>query len=84
MPAAAAAAGGGQPQLPKAGAVLFVTSTYNGEPPDNAVCFAKWMAGAAAAAAGAAAAAAGAAAGLPYAVLGVGNSQWATYQSFPR
>ncbi|WIA11150.1 hypothetical protein OEZ85_011289 [Tetradesmus obliquus] len=94
-PAAAAAAGfaataatldsimppaGEQPQLPKAGAVLFVTSTYNGEPPDNALRFAKWLPAAAAAAA----AAGGAVEGLPFAVLGVGNSQWATYQAFPR
>ncbi|KAF6264212.1 cytochrome P450 [Scenedesmus sp. NREL 46B-D3] len=79
MPAAAAAAGSGQPQLPSAGAVLFVTSTYNGEPPDNALRFAKWLEPAAAAAA-----AESTAAGLPYAVLGVGNSQWATYQAFPR
>jgi cytochrome P450/NADPH-cytochrome P450 reductase len=61
--------------------VLFVTSTYNGEPPDNALRFAKWLPAAAAAAGGAGEAAAQ---GLPYAVLGVGNSQWATYQAFPR
>jgi cytochrome P450/NADPH-cytochrome P450 reductase len=70
-----AAAGMRQPQLPKAGAVLFVTSTYNGEPPDNALRFAKWLPSAAAGSG---------VAGLPFAVLGVGNSQWATYQAFPR
>lgn len=71
---AALAAGGDKP-LPAAGAVAIVTSTYNGNPPDNAAAFAKW----------AAAAGPGAAAGVKFAVFGVGNSQWAaTFQAFPK
>lgn len=37
---AAAAAGD---VLPKSGAVLIISSTYNGTPPDNAAAFAKWL-----------------------------------------
>lgn len=29
--------------LPKEGAVVIVSSTYNGTPPDNASAFAKWL-----------------------------------------
>lgn len=29
--------------LPKSGAVVVVSSTYNGTPPDNASGFAKWL-----------------------------------------
>eukprot|EP00775_Hariotina_reticulata_P004961 gene4961-5202_t len=49
-------------------------SSYNGLPPDNAVKFAKWLA----------AAGPDAAKGVLFAVFGVGNSQWVTYQAFPR
>jgi len=38
-----AAKGGGGEVLPKSGAVLIVSSTYNGTPPDNASSFAKWL-----------------------------------------
>lgn len=36
----AGAAGG---VLPETGAVMIVTSTYNGTPPDNAAEFKKWL-----------------------------------------
>lgn len=56
------------------GAVVVVTSTYNGRAPDNAVKFSKWVGTPAAAAA---------LAGVRVAVFGVGNSQWsATYLGF--
>lgn len=48
---------------------------YNGLPPDNAVRISKWLGSTADS---------GAAAGVVFAVLGVGNSQWVTYQAFPR
>ena len=66
----AAVAGGA---LPAAGALAVVTSTYNGNPPDNAAAFAKWLGGAPAAN------------GVKFAVFGVGNSQWsATFQAVRR
>jgi hypothetical protein len=37
------AARGGADVLPKNGAVVIVSSTYNGTPPDNASAFAKWL-----------------------------------------
>jgi hypothetical protein len=37
------AAKGGADVLPKNGAVVIVSSTYNGTPPDNASAFAKWL-----------------------------------------
>ncbi|KAF8059389.1 cypD [Scenedesmus sp. PABB004] len=62
-------------KLPGAKAVLVVTSTYNGTPPDNAAAFAKWLP----------AQAAGSLSSVNFAVFGVGNSQWAqTYQAFPQ
>lgn len=39
------AAKGGADVLPKNGAVVIVSSTYNGTPPDNASAFAKWLDG---------------------------------------
>jgi hypothetical protein len=39
----AAKGGGAAEVLPKEGAVLIVSSTYNGTPPDNASAFAKWL-----------------------------------------
>ena len=54
--------------------VVIVTSTYNGLPPDNAGKFKKWLQ----------AQKAKALDGLSFAVFGVGNSQWHTYQQFPR
>lgn len=65
-------------ELPAAGPLLIVTSTYNGNPPDNAGKFAAWLDGLAAQG------------GTPlhalrYAVLGCGNKQWkTTFQKFPR
>lgn len=53
--------------------VLIVTSTYNGQPPDNARLFAQRLASGSLSCAG-----------LRYAVLGCGNSQWSsTFQRFP-
>jgi cytochrome P450/NADPH-cytochrome P450 reductase len=52
----------------------FCLCSYNGLPPDNAVQFAKWLA----------AAGPDAAKGVQFAVFGVGNSQWVTFQAFPR
>lgn len=65
-------------QLPTAGPLLIVTSTYNGNPPDNASRFDAWLNQLLAQG------------GTPlrnlrYAVLGCGNKQWkATFQKFPR
>lgn len=39
----AAKGAGGADVLPKEGAVVIVSSTYNGTPPDNASAFAKWL-----------------------------------------
>ncbi|KAI9188025.1 hypothetical protein H9P43_002416 [Blastocladiella emersonii ATCC 22665] len=56
---------------------VFITSTYNGSPPDNAVAAAAWLK--------AADPAAQPLAGLTYAVFGCGNSQWSrTFQAFPQ
>ncbi len=59
--------------LPNSGVVLIVTATYNGMPPDNALRFAEWMRSEAFRVDG-----------LRYAVLGCGNTQWKTFQAFPR
>jgi cytochrome P450/NADPH-cytochrome P450 reductase len=56
------------------GLLAIVTSTYNGTPPDNARAFLKWVQ----------AQPAGALSGLRFALLGVGSSNWKTYQVFPR
>eukprot|EP00192_Tetraselmis_astigmatica_P002117 CAMPEP_0117660210 /NCGR_PEP_ID=MMETSP0804-20121206/6847_1 /TAXON_ID=1074897 /ORGANISM="Tetraselmis astigmatica, Strain CCMP880" /LENGTH=1063 /DNA_ID=CAMNT_0005466925 /DNA_START=281 /DNA_END=3472 /DNA_ORIENTATION=- len=54
---------------------VVVTSTYNGTPPDNARAFSKW----------AEALPEGSLAGkLRFGVLGVGNSNWKSFQAFPR
>jgi len=58
--------------LPADGLLAVVTSSYNGKAPDNAQRF------------DAAEIPAGALAGVRYAVLGNGNTQWATYQAFPK
>lgn len=52
---------------------LIVTSTYNGLPPENAKQFAAWLAGLAP----------GSLAGARVGVMGVGNSNWKSYQAFP-
>ncbi len=61
--------------LPKTGALVIVTASYEGEPPDNArqfVAFAKKLTS-------------GDLASLRYAIFGCGNRQWArTYQAIPK
>ena len=60
-------------ELPTDGAVVVVTSSYNGQPPDNAGKFCTWID-----------AAASSAAGVSYTVFGCGNRDWAaTYQAVP-
>lgn len=60
-------------ELPSEGAVVVVTSSYNGQPPDNAARFAAW-----------ADEPASSAAGVRYTVFGCGNRDWAaTYQAVP-
>ena len=60
--------------LPERGVLVAVTATYNGQPPDSAARTGE-------------AVAEGSFAGprpeLTYAVLGCGNTLWATYQAFP-
>lgn len=66
------AAGG----LPDKGAVLLISSSYNGNPPDNAVRFCSWLEEEAIEKR--------AAEGVPFAVFGCGNRDWAaTYQQVP-
>ena len=61
--------------LPKDGAVVVVTASYEGQPPDNARQFVSHVE----------ALADGALAGLRFAVFGCGNRQWArTYQAIPK
>ncbi len=60
--------------LPTAGAMVIVTASYNGEPPDNARRFCGWLAEQSP----------GALAGVRYTVFGCGNRDWgATYQRVP-
>ncbi|NSL69449.1 bifunctional cytochrome P450/NADPH--P450 reductase [Bacillus toyonensis] len=62
-------------KLPKEGAVLIVTSSYNGQPPENAAQFVKWLEQASAEEC----------TGIRYAVFGCGDRNWAnTYQSVPK
>ncbi|SFB61658.1 cytochrome P450 / NADPH-cytochrome P450 reductase [Rhizobium sp. NFR07] len=61
--------------LPKNGPVIIVTASYEGRPPDNAARFVSWLE----------ALPEGELKGLPYAVFGCGNRQWArTYQAIPK
>lgn len=63
--------------LPKGdeGVVVVITSTYNGQPPDNARKFDKWLESPAATSK---------LQGVCFAIFGCGNKQWAaTYQKFP-
>jgi len=53
-----------------------VTSTYNGNPPDNAAKFSKWLDEAVVACQHMLR-------GTKFAVFGIGNSQWQSYQAFP-
>jgi len=52
---------------------VIVASTYNGQPPDNAKKFAKYMK----------TLAPGSLEGVKVAILGVGNSNWKSFQAFP-
>ncbi|WP_433826197.1 bifunctional cytochrome P450/NADPH--P450 reductase [Actinoplanes sp. CA-015351] len=58
--------------LPTEGLLAVVTSSYNGKAPDNAQLFEDLEIEP------------GALNGISYAVLGNGNTQWATYQAFPK
>jgi cytochrome P450/NADPH-cytochrome P450 reductase len=61
--------------LPTEGAVVIVSSSYNGTPPDNAAQFIKWLE----------TASDGAASNVFYAVFGCGSRDWsATFQTIPR
>ncbi|KAJ3287947.1 hypothetical protein HDU79_005313 [Rhizoclosmatium sp. JEL0117] len=57
-------------------ALIVVTATYNGTPPDNAEKFDVWMSNTNTLAAQPLA-------GIHFAVFGCGNKQWRTYQVFP-
>ena len=60
-------------ELPTEGAVVVITSSYNGQPPDNAARFCTWADDPATSAAG-----------VRYTVFGCGNRDWAaTYQAVP-
>jgi cytochrome P450/NADPH-cytochrome P450 reductase len=61
--------------LPTDGAVVILTASYEGQPPDNARQFTAWLD----------ALSADALKGVRYAVFGCGNRQWArTYQAVPK
>jgi cytochrome P450/NADPH-cytochrome P450 reductase len=61
--------------LPRDRAVVIVTGSYNGQPPDNARAFVQWADGLET----------GALTGVRYTVLGLGHRDWATtYQAVPR
>lgn len=60
--------------LPVDGGVLIVSASYNGTPPDNAAKFVSWLSRVEP----------GSLTGVRYAVMGVGNRDWAsTYQRIP-
>ncbi|MBL8924811.1 MAG: cytochrome P450, partial [Pseudonocardia sp.] len=60
-------------EMPAEGAVVVVTSSYNGRPPDNAATFCTWADDPATSLAG-----------VRYTVFGCGNRDWAaTYQAVP-
>ncbi|MET0402849.1 MAG: cytochrome P450 [Cystobacter sp.] len=62
-------------KLPKEGAVILVTASYNGQPPDNARAFHAWLSNVPE----------GSLLGVRYAVFGCGNRDWAaTYQAVPK
>ncbi len=64
------------PDLPAEGAVLVVSASYNGEPPENATAFVDKLRGHAVPD--------GAYAGVKYTVFGCGDTDWAaTYQAVP-
>ncbi len=61
-------------RLPSEGAVIIITASYEGLPPDNARRFMSWLVGLAPCSLE----------GVRYAVFGCGNRQWArTYQAVP-
>lgn len=65
-------------QLPKDGPILIVTSSYEGEPPDNAASFVSWIQNLPQSANSCALD------GVRFAVFGCGNREWArTYQRVP-
>ncbi|ALL77080.1 cytochrome P450 [Pseudonocardia sp. EC080610-09] len=62
--------------LPTTGAVVIVSASYNGTPPDNAAAFCAWLRDTGTPD--------GAAAGVRFTVFGCGNRDWAsTYQAVP-
>ncbi|MGG0915015.1 bifunctional cytochrome P450/NADPH--P450 reductase [Bacillus velezensis] len=62
-------------KLPKEGALLIITSSYNGKPPSNAAQFVQWLEEVKP----------GELEGVRYAVFGCGDHNWAaTYQAVPR
>ena len=62
--------------LPAEGGVVVVSASYNGQPPDNAVKFCRWLQDPSLPA--------DALAGVGYTVFGCGNRDWAaTYQAIP-
>jgi cytochrome P450/NADPH-cytochrome P450 reductase len=62
--------------LPKEGALIVVTASYNGQPPDNAAKFCQWLQDSSLPA--------DAFSGVEYSVFGCGNRDWAaTYQAIP-
>jgi len=64
-------------RLPHSEAVILVSASYNGTPPDNAAAFCAWLQDPQLAA--------DALDGVNYAVFGCGNRQWAaTYQAIPK
>jgi cytochrome P450/NADPH-cytochrome P450 reductase len=63
-------------RLPREGAVVITTASYNGTPPDNAMKFCEWLRSGLGA---------DALRGVRYAVFGCGNQDWAaTFQAIPR
>jgi cytochrome P450/NADPH-cytochrome P450 reductase len=63
-------------KLPTAGAVVIVTASYNGAPPDNAAAFYKWLQDGLPE---------NALAGVKFTLFGAGNRNWdSTYQAVPR
>ena len=64
-------------QLPKVGAVVVVTASYNGLPPDNAVRFCEWLQSGELTGTSFQ--------GVKFAVFGCGDHNWtATYQAIPK
>ncbi len=64
-------------KLPTKGAVIIVTASYNGTPPDNAVKFCEWLQGDGLQP--------DSLKGVNYTVFGCGNREWAaTFQAIPR